>query len=179
MHGKTTGWVGVGISPSGGMIDADIFVGWVKDGVPTITVRNHSINRGCNYYTIHVQRAHQLHITVHLNELMLKQDRHGQSENAYPPFDDEQDLTLLGGDERNGWTRIKFQRQIAGCEKGFDLPLTVSLMCLFTKLVNLNDTIKKRPCNKQFYRSSNPHCAILILQTLQNYNVLRRKLLCC
>ena len=40
MHGKTTGWIGVGITPSGGMTDADIFVGWVKDGVPTITVRN-------------------------------------------------------------------------------------------------------------------------------------------
>ena len=38
MHGQTTGWVGVGISPSGGMIGADMFVGWVKDGIASVTV---------------------------------------------------------------------------------------------------------------------------------------------
>ena len=38
MFGKTNGWVGMGVSPNGGMIGADMFVGWVKDGVATITV---------------------------------------------------------------------------------------------------------------------------------------------
>jgi len=38
MHGNTTGWIGMGISPSGGMIGADIVVGWVKDGIPEVTV---------------------------------------------------------------------------------------------------------------------------------------------
>ena len=29
---KTTGWVGFGISPFGGMTKADIAIGWVRDG---------------------------------------------------------------------------------------------------------------------------------------------------
>lgn len=31
-HCKTTGWVGFGLSPNGGMTDADIVIGWVKNG---------------------------------------------------------------------------------------------------------------------------------------------------
>ena len=29
---KTRGWVGFGISSTGGMTNADVFIGWVKDG---------------------------------------------------------------------------------------------------------------------------------------------------
>ena len=38
MHGRTNGWIGVGLSPNGGMIGADIFIGWVKNGEAFITV---------------------------------------------------------------------------------------------------------------------------------------------
>ena len=29
---STTGWVGFGLSPNGGMIGSDVVIGWVKDG---------------------------------------------------------------------------------------------------------------------------------------------------
>lgn len=35
----TLGWVGLGFSPNGGMVGSDIMMGWVKDGVVTITDR--------------------------------------------------------------------------------------------------------------------------------------------
>ena len=38
LHVRTTGWVGFGISPTGGMVDADIMIGWVADDVASITV---------------------------------------------------------------------------------------------------------------------------------------------
>uniref|UniRef100_H2XZG6 DOMON domain-containing protein n=1 Tax=Ciona intestinalis TaxID=7719 RepID=H2XZG6_CIOIN len=88
MHGQTTGWVGIGLSPNGGMIDADIYIGWVKDGNAYIT------------------------------------DRHGQDSNAYPPKDPEQNVDLLLGYECDGWTVIKFVRQIPACEADYDRPIT-------------------------------------------------------
>ena len=38
LHVRTQGWVGFGISPDGGMEEADIIIGWVKDGIVTLTV---------------------------------------------------------------------------------------------------------------------------------------------
>ena len=29
---QTTGWVGFGISPNGGMVGSDVVIGWVQDG---------------------------------------------------------------------------------------------------------------------------------------------------
>ena len=40
MRAPTRGWIGMGFSENGSMKNADIFVGWVKDGKATITVRN-------------------------------------------------------------------------------------------------------------------------------------------
>ena len=40
MRAPTSGWIGMGFSENGSMKNADIFVGWVKDGKVTITVRN-------------------------------------------------------------------------------------------------------------------------------------------
>ncbi|CAK8671832.1 unnamed protein product [Clavelina lepadiformis] len=87
VYGQTTGWVGLGISPKGGMSNSDIFVGWVKDGI-----------------------AHGT-------------DRHGSDGNGYPPKDTEQNVELLDGSECDGWTMIKFQRQLAACEE-FDLEIS-------------------------------------------------------
>ena len=35
----TLGWVGLGFSPNGGMVDSDIMIAWVIDGEVTITDR--------------------------------------------------------------------------------------------------------------------------------------------
>ena len=43
LHGHTTGWIGMGISPNGGMTGADIVVGWVKNSIPEVTVRKRPI----------------------------------------------------------------------------------------------------------------------------------------
>nr|CAB3263918.1 DBH-like monooxygenase protein 1 homolog [Phallusia mammillata] len=40
LQGKTTGWVGLGFSPGGGMANADIYVGWVANGVANVTDRH-------------------------------------------------------------------------------------------------------------------------------------------
>ena len=32
VHCRTTGWVGLGFSPNGGMAGSDVVIGWVKDG---------------------------------------------------------------------------------------------------------------------------------------------------
>eukprot|EP00058_Branchiostoma_floridae_P006570 XP_002592058.1 hypothetical protein BRAFLDRAFT_104768 [Branchiostoma floridae] len=36
-HVQTTGWVGLGLSPNGGMPGSDIVIGWVKDGTAHLT----------------------------------------------------------------------------------------------------------------------------------------------
>jgi len=38
VHCKTTGWVGIGWSTGGGMIGADIYIGWVANGVAKMKV---------------------------------------------------------------------------------------------------------------------------------------------
>nr|XP_018667907.1 DBH-like monooxygenase protein 1 homolog [Ciona intestinalis] len=40
LHGQTTGWIGIGFSPTGGMRGADIIVGWVKNGNAVISDRH-------------------------------------------------------------------------------------------------------------------------------------------
>ena len=39
MRAPTSGWIGIGFSENGSMKNADIHVGWVKNGKVTITVR--------------------------------------------------------------------------------------------------------------------------------------------
>ncbi|XP_039270543.2 DBH-like monooxygenase protein 1 homolog [Styela clava] len=38
--GQTTGWIGIGFSPNGAMTASDIIVGWVKNGIATVTDRH-------------------------------------------------------------------------------------------------------------------------------------------
>ena len=40
-------------------------------------------------------------------------------------MDPQRNVELLEGIESDGWTVIKFQRQIASCEPDYDLPITV------------------------------------------------------
>ena len=39
MKGKTNGWIGIGFSENGNMVNADMHVGWVKNGEAFITVK--------------------------------------------------------------------------------------------------------------------------------------------
>jgi len=39
MRAPTSGWIGIGFSENGNMINADMHVGWVKNGEAVITVR--------------------------------------------------------------------------------------------------------------------------------------------
>nr|CAB3263920.1 DBH-like monooxygenase protein 1 homolog [Phallusia mammillata] len=92
VHGNTNGWVGIGISPGGSMMGADINVGWVNNGTATIT------------------------------------DRHGVTAgNTYPPLDTVQNVELLGGSECDGWTVLKFRRQLAACDDQ-DMEITTDTM---------------------------------------------------
>ena len=47
-HVRTSGWLGLGISPDGGMKDSDIAIGWVgADGMPVLNVRTCVCVTGC------------------------------------------------------------------------------------------------------------------------------------
>ena len=59
VHVKTSGWVGFGLSPDGGMYNSDAFVGWItNDGHVNYTVIYPSSNRNylayisCTFYVI-------------------------------------------------------------------------------------------------------------------------------
>ena len=52
------------------------------------------------------------------------QDRHGVG-NEFPPLDPKQNIEVLDGIQSDGWTMVKFRRQLASCEP-YDLPITVS-----------------------------------------------------
>lgn len=60
--------------------------------------------------------------------LLSLQDRYGVSDrNTFPPLDAEQNIELLGGRECEGWTVIKFRRQLAACETTHDKEITVKM----------------------------------------------------
>jgi len=40
-------------------------------------------------------------------------------------LDPEQDIDMLGGHENDGWTVIKFRRQLTACEPTYDKEITV------------------------------------------------------
>ena len=56
--------------------------------------------------------------------IFFAQDRHGTG-NQLPPLDSEQNIEVLHGKESDGWTAIKFKRQLAACDPDDDLPITV------------------------------------------------------
>lgn len=43
--GKTTGYVGLGISPHGTMKDADLAIGWVENGTPILVVSSFNLDQ--------------------------------------------------------------------------------------------------------------------------------------
>ena len=48
-------------------------------------------------------------------------------------MNEKQDTTLLSGEEKDGWTRIKFRRYLAGCEPDYDITITVGTLTLREK----------------------------------------------
>ena len=76
IEANTTGWIAIGLSPTGGMPYSDIMLGWVDDNDGTVTL----------------------------------QDRYVEGSDGRPSLDDESNLVLIEGEQKDGITRIKFQR---------------------------------------------------------------------
>ena len=64
-----------------------------------------------------------MYISHHTLTLTV-QDRFATSRGP-PPVDDQQDWTLLEGEEEGGFTILEFTRKYVTCDKN-DLPITVS-----------------------------------------------------
>ena len=61
-------------------------------------------------------------------KLDIFQDRNGPTTgNSYTPLDPGQNLELLDGSECDGWTIIKFRRELAACEAVNDKEITVGI----------------------------------------------------
>nr|XP_018667095.1 DBH-like monooxygenase protein 1 isoform X3 [Ciona intestinalis] len=66
-------------------------------------------------------------------------DRHGVG-NTFPPKDTEQNVELLSGFECDGWTVVKFKRQLAGCESGSDFTITADTIKVIYAYGNTDPT---------------------------------------
>eukprot|EP00058_Branchiostoma_floridae_P002540 XP_002588028.1 hypothetical protein BRAFLDRAFT_123333 [Branchiostoma floridae] len=85
---RTRGWVGLGLSPNGGMPGSDIVIGWVKDGQAYLTKVRYSLDQ---------------------------QDRYAEDK-ALPPVDESQDWELLSGYENDTHTVLRFKRKRQTCD---------------------------------------------------------------
>ena len=115
---KTTGWVGFGISPSGGMVGSDVVIGWVES--------NGAVQFHVRYQSMHVADS------VRLNFLCL-QDRYAEQQ-ALPSIDASQDWFLVSGEEENGFTVLEFNRNLTSCDDR-DLNIGVSTIIIIDYLV--------------------------------------------
>ena len=52
------------------------------------------------------------------------EDRYTEGRST-PLYDDKQNLTLISGEEMNGWTRIRFERPMFSCDDDQDLSLSI------------------------------------------------------
>ncbi len=106
---QTTGWVGFGISPDGGMVGSDVVIGWVEsEGTVQFHVSNyHQCERGS------VSMLYNCYCLFSL--FLLIQDRYAEQE-ALPPIDASQDWFLISGEQENGFTILEFSRNITSCD---------------------------------------------------------------
>ena len=111
VHCRTTGWVGLGFSPNGGMAGSDVVIGWVKDGQAYLRV---------------LFQIDYLFKELIIN-LMLK-DCYAASKTA-PRIDAQQDYTLLEGAEIEGYTILKFSRKLVTCDVLNDMEIKVIFHC--------------------------------------------------
>ena len=94
----TTGWIGLGFSPTGFMPNSDVVIGWVKDGqgylkvgtTPCFCIRSAAYS-------------------------FVSQDRFA-TERLQPPIDDIQNVRLLSFSEADGMTTLEFKRDLEACE---------------------------------------------------------------
>ena len=153
---ETTGWVGLGISPNGGMTGADIIMAWVaNDGTTNILVSEILLMK---YLFIDMQRLCCQHISQQVlqKHLVLSQkpsrlfnqkislrytyyelcmqfvhivlqDMYATANQA-PVKDESQDVTFISATETNGATKVTFKRKINTCDKDKDNILEVSFI---------------------------------------------------
>ena len=123
----TTGWVGFGLSPNGGMVGSDVVIGWVSSDGRTYfhvsTTRTHLIrshtsqDRLCtktDNSKMYMPILHYACSYIHFPCINI-QDRYAFAM-ATPPIDPSQDWTLLSGSESNGYTNLTFTRKWITCD---------------------------------------------------------------
>ena len=113
---KTTGWVGFGLSPNGGMVGSDVVTGWVNDTGAYLQVSREPTGGGLmakNRFT----RQFPFHPCI--------QDRYALAQ-ALPPIDPSQDWLLLSGNAANDWTNLTFTRKwVTGDSRDRDVMVRV------------------------------------------------------
>lgn len=106
-HVKTTGWIGLGVSPGGGMINADIAIGWIDE-------------KG----NIHLKVISIFDLIC--KSMNLIKDCYALN-NSKPMIDKTtNDWFPLNGREENGWTIIQFKRLLNTCDQQMDVPIKVN-----------------------------------------------------
>lgn len=132
IHCKTTGWVGLGISPNGGMKGADIAIGWVDSAGKAFLVDTNAVDK------------------------------------SRPLVDNVQNWDLIDGTETQGYTILKFKRNLDTCDKDQDLKIQVGSTYLIFAWNN-ND-----PQNKYdwlYHGTSNRFSKALLLLNYQNEDI--------
>ena len=112
----TTGWIGLGFSPTGFMPNSDVVIGWVKDGqgylkvgtTPCFCIRSAAYS-------------------------FVSQDRFATAR-SQPPIDDIQNVRLLSFSEADGMTTLEFKRDLEACEPK---DRSIEVIARDTKILNL------------------------------------------
>lgn len=107
---ETTGFVGFGISPNGGMTGADIIIAGVH------------LN-GSTYISV---QLYPVILAKCCNDLFFEQNRHGVG-NQMPEIDDFETWELLAAKENATHTYLKVGRLLNTCDDQ-DVPIGVSFM---------------------------------------------------
>ncbi|CAH1230127.1 MOXD1 [Branchiostoma lanceolatum] len=120
-HAQTTGYIGLGLSPNGGMEGSDVIIGWVKDGQPFITPYvAPSDHCDCRAISGPGRDPESLQPRLKLNA------GPGPFAEGYfePRLDAHQDVELLSGYENGTHTVIRFRRRLRPCDTAEDREIT-------------------------------------------------------
>eukprot|EP00058_Branchiostoma_floridae_P026472 XP_002611963.1 hypothetical protein BRAFLDRAFT_91848 [Branchiostoma floridae] len=115
---RTRGWVGLGLSPNGGMPGSDIVIGWVKDGQAYLTFSAYRIFK----YVVSLGLSPNGGMPG--SDIVIGWVKDGQAyltdryadEKALPPEDESQDWELLSGYENDTHTVLRFKRKLQTCD---------------------------------------------------------------
>ena len=113
----TTGWVGFGLSPDGGMVGSDVVIGWVSsDGKTYFHVSTTRTSHDRRQMIINFTCQFCIHASSYIHFPCINiQDRYAFAM-ATPPIDPSQDWTLLSGSESSGYTNLTFTRKWITCD---------------------------------------------------------------